>query len=63
MVQLVISLTVMTVILVQAGYLPGFSKGVVMRIPASAVTFVLHFVVMSLLRKFVFRLKEGKKVE
>ena len=62
-VQFVISLTVMTAILVQAGYLPGFSKGFVMRIPAAAVTFVLHVVVMSLLRRFVFRLKEGKKVE
>ena len=53
-----ISITVMTYILVNVGYLPSFWAGAAIRLPAVLLTAAVHIAVCSALRRVVFSLKE-----
>ncbi|MBQ3021716.1 MAG: folate family ECF transporter S component [Clostridia bacterium] len=56
--QFVISITLMSWILTGIGYFSSFSAAVVIRMPASLATFILHMAVCTIGRRLIFRLKK-----
>ena len=59
--QFLIGLFITTSVLVGVGYFPDFKSAVIIRFGALLLTFVIHLVVLSLSKKFIFMLKEQIK--
>ena len=61
--QFLTGIIVTTKILVDMGYFASFASALSIRLPAAAVTFILHMVVMCSMKGVIFRIKDYVRKE